>query len=47
MTKDLKKPAFRTAKIPATALVQTYYCVLERNGLSGSDESSRLVGRGR
>ncbi len=46
MTKNLKKTEFLTAKIPANALVQTYYCALELNAPPGSDESLRLAGRG-
>jgi hypothetical protein len=47
MTKNLKKTAFLRAKIPTSALVQTYYCVLELNAPPGSEESLRLAGRGR
>lgn len=46
MTKNLKKAGFRTAKIPANALVQTYYCALERDAPPGPDEALRLAGRG-
>lgn len=47
MTKNLKKTGFCAAKIPTIALVQTYYCALERDAPPGPDEALRLAGRGR
>lgn len=47
MTNNLRNTAFRAAQIPATPLVQKYYCALEIDAVAGSDESLRLAGRGR